>query len=163
MEDAPAVRVLVDSAEVATMMLHIPHPYPEGLAEKWIEARRAAAERGTALTWAISRRADTTLMGSITLSLVAAHRRAELGYWLGVPFWNQGYVTEAVRRVLAFGFHHLQLHRVQATCFQRNLASARVLEKAGLRYEGLLRGFFRKGEISEDVRMYGIVRTDLVP
>jgi RimJ/RimL family protein N-acetyltransferase len=99
-------------------------------------------------------------MGAISIGLTKAHQRGELGYWLGVPFWNQGYTTEAARCVTAFGFAELGLHRVQATCLPRNVASSRVMEKAGLRYEGLLRGYFRKGETFEDVAMYAVLRSE---
>jgi ribosomal-protein-alanine N-acetyltransferase len=192
MDDAPMVRELAGAAEVAAMMLHIPHPYPEGFAEKWISGQRAAAERGN-LAWAITRRegagnaaplphegssstsptpgpqdpqrarAPGKLIGGITLTLTPAHQRADLGYWLGVPFWGQGYATEAARLVISFGFARLHLHRIQARCFPRNRASARVLEKVGMRYEGLLRGYLRKGDVFEDALLFAILSTDRPP
>ena len=160
LEDAPTVQWLASDAEVAATTLNIPHPYPDGLAAAWISGHGAAAERGV-FTWAIVRRAGAALMGSITLSVNAQHRRAELGYWLGVPFWNQGYMTEAAHRVTVYGFEQLGLHRVQAACFPRNVASARVMEKAGLRYEGVLRGYARKGDTFEGIAMYAILVTDV--
>src|SRR5882724_11959906 len=93
LEDAPAVRVLAGAAEVADMLLYVPHPYPEGFAERWIGAQRTAAERGDQRAWAITLRSDQTLIGSITLNLVPAHGRALLGYWVGVEFWRQGFAT----------------------------------------------------------------------
>jgi len=157
--DAPVVQTLAGASEVAATTLNMPHPYHEGLAESWISRHHPAAAAGTAVTWAIVRTADATLLGAITLSLVPAHSQAELGYWLGVPYWNQGYITEAVRRVTAFAFAERAVHRVQAGCFPRNGASARVMEKAGMQYEGVLRGYVRKGEIFEDVAMYAVVRS----
>jgi len=156
--DAAAVQRLAGAAEVAATTLNIPHPYPVGLAESWINRHRPAAA-GTRVTWAIERTADATLLGSITLSLVPAHSRAELGYWLGVSYWNQGYTTEAARRVIAFAFAERGVHRVEAGCFPRNPASARVLVKAGLQLEGVLRGYARKGGIFEDVAMYAVLRS----
>ena len=158
--DAPRVRDLAGAPEVAATTLHIPHPYPEGAAESWIAAHAAIAAGGTGLNWAIVRRADEALLGSISLGIVPAHARGELGYWLGVPYWNRGYTTEAARRVVAYGFAELGLHRLQATCLPRNRGSSRVMEKAGLTYEGLLRGFVRKGEVFEDVAMYALLRPD---
>ncbi len=157
--DAPAVQTLAGASEVATTTLNIPHPYPEGLAESWINGHRPAAAAGTRLTWAVMRPADAMLLGSITLSIVSVHLRAELGYWLGVPFWNQGYMTEAALRVTTFGFAECGLHRVEAGCFPRNPASARVLVKVGMQIEGVLRGYARKGEIFEDVAMYAVLRS----
>ena len=91
------------------------------------------------------------LLGAIGLGLVTPHRRGSLGYWLGVPFWGQGYATEAVRRVVAYGFAELRLHRIEATVFSGNAASARVLEKVGMRCEGTLRGYIFKGDAAIDL------------
>jgi RimJ/RimL family protein N-acetyltransferase len=156
--DAPAVQHLAGAWEVARTTLNIPHPYPDGLAATWIEGQAAAAAAGTGYTWAITRRPDALLLGAISLIPSARHQRAEMGYWLGVPYWNQGYMSEAARRVVEFGFQELGLHRVQATCLPRNVASARVMEKAGLTFEGLLRGYVRKGEQFEDIAMYARLR-----
>lgn len=161
--DAPIVEVLAGAWEVAATTLHIPHPYPSGVAEEWILTHGPDAERGDALTWAVTRRTDEALLGAIRLGLNKTHRRAEMGYWLGVPFWNQGYTSEAARRVVAHGFTRLGLQRIQATCLPRNVASARVMVKAGLRYEGLLRGYVRKGETYEDIAIYAVLRHDAAP
>ena len=158
--DAPLVEELAGAREVAVTTLNIPHPYPRGAAEEWISAHGPDAERGDAIVWAITLRSDAALLGAIRLGVHKVHQRAEMGYWLGVPFWNQGYTTEAARRVVAYGFAGLGLYRVQATCLPRNTASARVMVKAGLCYEGLLRGYVRKGEIFEDIAMYALLRQD---
>lgn len=73
---------------------------------------------------------------------------AELGYWLGEPFWGRGIMTEAVRRFTAWAFEHLEVHRIYATVFDGNDPSIRVLEKAGFECEGRLRaGAFKHGRI----------------
>lgn len=156
--DAPAVQALAGAAEVARTTLNIPHPYPDGAAEAWIGSHADNAAAGRSYVWAVVRRAGGVLMGSISLGVEARHRRAEMGYWLGLPYWNQGYMTEAARRILAFGFDELGLQRIQATCFPHNVASARVMEKAGLIYEGLLRRYVLKGDQFEDVLIYARLR-----
>jgi RimJ/RimL family protein N-acetyltransferase len=158
--DAPAVQALASAPEVAATTLNIPHPYPDGAAEAWIGTHAEAAATGAALTWAIEREADGTLMGAIGLHLNGTHERGELGYWLGVPYWGWGYTTEAARRVTAYAFEVLHLHRVQATCLPRNVASSRVMQKVGMRYEGLMRDYVRKGDVFEDIAMYAVLRTD---
>ncbi len=160
-EDAPRVQALAGAVEVAATTLNLPHPYPEGAAAAWIGTHAAAAIEGSAVTWAIVRATDALLIGAIVLGIEPRHARGELGYWLGVPYWNHGYTSEAARRVVIFGFVDRDLHRIQSMCFPRNRASARVMERAGLRYEDLLRGYVRKGEVFEDVLMYGLVRTDI--
>src|SRR5579864_3400293 len=124
-EDAPVVQVLAGAAEVAETTLNMPHPYPDGAASAWIATHAAAAADGVALTWAMVRAADATLIGAIGLVITWRHARGELGYWLGVPYWSQGYTTEAVCRVTAYGFSDLGLNRVDGHCFPRNPASAR--------------------------------------
>ena len=155
--DAPMVRELAGDERVAAMTLNIPYPYPEGLAESWIASHAPAAAAGRRYSFAIERQSDGALLGGIALVVEQRHRRAELGYWLGVPFWNQGYTTEAARRLTTFGFADLGLHRIQATCLPRNPASARVLEHLGMQREGLLRGYICKDGIYEDLLMYGLV------
>lgn len=91
--------------------------------------------------WAIERRADRKLMGSIGL-VTDTHRQygssRSLGYALGVAYWGQGYMTEAARAVVQFGFARMGLDLISATCYPDNPASRRVLEKCGFQYEGVL-------------------------
>jgi RimJ/RimL family protein N-acetyltransferase len=158
--DAGRVRELAGAPEVAATTLNIPHPYPEGAAEGWIGAHAAAAEKGEGFSWAMVRKADDLLLGAIGLGIATPHRRAAMGYWLGVDYWNQGYTSEAARRVIAFGFEELGLHRVQAGYLPRNPASGRVMRKAGMTYEGTLRDYVRKGGRFEDVAMCAILRAE---
>jgi RimJ/RimL family protein N-acetyltransferase len=157
-EDAGRVSDLLGRREMAETTLTIPYPYPAGHAAAWIGKVTERAHGGVAFTWAICRGEDRVLMGSIMIYLDPPWPRGELGYWIGVPYWNRGYMTEAVREVIAYGFGALPLRRIQATAYPRNASSSRVLEKAGLRYEGTLRGYYVKHHIDEDVRMYAILR-----
>lgn len=89
---------------------------------------------------------DDALVGMIELShLSAVDRVAELGYWIGPPFRGHGYATEAARAMCEVGFRTLRLHRIEAGALARNHASIHVLEKAGLRHEGVLRERVRIG------------------
>ena len=91
--------------------------------------------------WAIVRREDGRLMGSVGLTTDSARTYGSsrsLGYALGVHYWGQGYMTEAVRAVIRFGFETMGLDVISATCYPDNPASRRVLEKCGFRYEGML-------------------------
>jgi ribosomal-protein-alanine N-acetyltransferase len=158
--DSPEVARLAGDPLVAETTLNIPHPYPPGAAEAWIGRHREDAERGYALNLALERREDRALLGSIGLGIVPEHGRAEIGYWIGVPYWGSGYATEATRAVIAYAFDELGLNRVYAYHFTGNPASGRVMEKAGMRFEGELRGHQRKGGEYRDSRLYGIVRSD---
>ena len=138
----------------------IPHPYPDGAAEAWIATHDPAWEARTLATFAIADRETDALRGAIGLMLAMPHLRAELGYWVGVPFWNRGYCTEAVRAILAFGFDTLRLHRIEARHLMRNPSSGRVMQKVGMTCEGVNRGAFLKGEMFEDAAIYAILRDE---
>lgn len=88
------------------------------------------------------------------------HLSAELVYWIGKPYWGQGYITEAARKVLEFGFMYLGLERICVGCFTRNKVSARVIEKLGFTYEGLARGEYKKDNERFDALHFGMLRED---
>lgn len=158
--DAAAVRRLAGAPEVADTTLNIPHPYPDGLAERWIAGRAEVARGGAGLTWAIADRASDELYGAIGLAIAPQHQHAELGYWVGVPFWGRGYTTEAAAAVIAHAFEALGLRRVCAHHFARNPASGRVMQKIGMAREGCQRQHVRKGDRFEDIVLYGILREE---
>lgn len=155
--DAPLVQLLAGAREVADNTLNIPHPYPDGLAEQWIAGRPEAARSGAGLTWAMAERATDALLGAISLMLAGQHRHAELGYWLGVPYWGRGYTSEAAAAAVAHGFTALGLHRIFAHHFARNPASGRVMQKVGMVYEGTQRQHVLKGDHFEDIVHYGLL------
>ncbi len=152
--DAAEVQRLAGDRVVADTTLLIPHPYPDGLAEAWIRTHAPAFAAGEQATFAITRREDDALVGAVGLTIAKRHDRAELGYWIGAPYWNQGFATEAARAVLGVGFAKLGLNRIEAHHFTRNPASGRVMQKAGMRQEALVRQYVRKGDGYEDVRIY---------
>lgn len=109
--------------------------------------------------WGIELRDEHRMIGTIGYVWVQnENRSAEVGYSLGYDYWNQGYATEGLRRVIEYGFAELGLHRIEAQHDIRNPASGRVMEKAGMAREGTLRDrLYCKGEyITTD--LYAIVR-----
>lgn len=158
--DASEVRRLAGEFAVADTTLSIPHPYPEGAAERWIGSLPTTYEEGRAAVFAVTDRETGALYGAVGLTLDPEHDRAELGYWVGRPFWDRGYATEAARAVLAWGFDSLGLRRICARHFVRNAASGRVLAKLGMRWEGTARQHFKRWDRYEDVDDYGILREE---
>jgi RimJ/RimL family protein N-acetyltransferase len=128
------------------------------MAEQWIESLPLLAAGGR-LIWAIVH-SQHGLVGCIELRVEREHDRAETGYWIGVPFWGQGYATEAVRAVCRFAFEQLGLCRVYAHHIPRNPASGRVLAKAGMTKEGVLRQHARARGRTEDIVIYGLLREE---
>lgn len=160
LDDAVRVRELANTREIADMTLNIPYPYPEGGAEKWIGSHPTSWSAGTGAVWAMTLPTDDQLVGAIGLRIEPEHRRAELGYWIGVPFWGRGYATEASRVVVAWGFDAADLHRISAHYLPGNTASRRVMEKIGMQEEGLLRALVWKDDRPLDLVARAILRTD---
>jgi ribosomal-protein-alanine N-acetyltransferase len=150
--DAPDVQRLAGAREIALNTLHIPHPYPDGAAEAWISMHGAGPER----VFAIAHKQE--LIGAIGFIIDAQNERAELGYWIGVPFWGHGFATEAAAAIVTYGFDDCNLHRIYAQAFSRNPASARVLQKVGMHHEGTLHHHLKKWDEYLDVDYYGMVR-----
>ena len=88
------------------------------------------------------------------------NKKAEIGYALAREFWGQGYITEAVIEAISYGFETMELNRIEAMCDAQNLGSYRVMEKAGMSFEGLLRDYeYWKSEY-HDIKLYSILRSD---
>lgn len=147
---------LVGAREVAATTLRIPYPYTEQDARAFL----ASAENPGKLWLAITLRHDGRQIGGIGLRVDEQHQHAELGYWLGVPYWGKGYATEAARELLRYGFAELRLHRIFASHFKHNPASGRILVKLGMRYEGCQREHLRKWDQFVDSEMYGMLRQE---
>jgi [ribosomal protein S5]-alanine N-acetyltransferase len=162
LSDAPAVKELAGAFEVADTTLNVPHPYRDGVAEAWILTHRQLYRAGALVNFAITLRSTGQLLGAIGLRVQPGHERAELGYWVGFPYWRNGYCTEAARAVIGYGFDTLGLHRIHASHLYRNPASGRVMVKLGMRYEGRLREHVRKWDRFEDLEKYGILRSEYI-
>lgn len=159
LSDAPRVKLLAGDRAIAATTALIPHPYPDGAAEEWIESHQPAFDAGTQINFAIVRREDDLLVGAISLEIRPQHKRAEVGYWMGRGYWGSGYTTEALRAVIEYAFS-IGLHRVFAEHFSTNPASGRVMQKAGMRHEGTLRHHMMKWNQYVNCEVYGILAED---
>jgi ribosomal-protein-alanine N-acetyltransferase len=157
LSDASTVQALAGAREIAATTLNVPHPYEDGMAETWIQTHAQGYEADEQATFALTLKQTAELVGAIGLVISRAHARAELGYWVGLPFWNRGYATEAARAVLRFGFEALELNRIYAQHLVRNPASGRVMQKVGMRHEARLRHHIQKWGRFEDIDLYGIL------
>jgi [ribosomal protein S5]-alanine N-acetyltransferase len=159
--DAPLIADLAGRHEIADTTATIPHPYSEGYARDFILRQAGLRASGKALTFAIQRREDSQLIGAGGLrDIDRENEQAELGFWIGVNHWRRGYATEGARGLLAYAFTTLELNRVYAHHMVRNPASGRVLEKAGMQREGVLRQRLKKWGVFEDVVLLAILRRD---
>lgn len=155
-EDMPRLVELIGNDAIWDTTLNIPRHYSMEDAKKWFELHESQYLDGTAFRFAIRKRGEKVLVGCIGLRVEKAHSKAEVGYWTGQPYWGNGYMSEALRRVISYGFEDLGLNLVFASHFTRNPASGKVMQKAGMVKEGEMRGYYRKEERYEDVCYYGI-------
>jgi RimJ/RimL family protein N-acetyltransferase len=158
--DKEDVIELAGAREIAAKTLSIPHPLKPEDAEKWLKDKKNSYSKNKEIAWAICARTEGHLMGAIGLSLNDKNDSAELGFWMGKPYWGRGYTTEAGREVLNYAFGQLKLNRVEAYHMTGNNASGRVLEKLGMKYEGLHRQRIKKWEEFKDVKCFAILRSD---
>jgi [ribosomal protein S5]-alanine N-acetyltransferase len=156
MDDAPAVQRLASAYEVALNTLFIPHPYPEGAAEEWIGKHQAEFDENRIHHFALD---DGELVGAMAL-VMKVDGLAEIGYWIGVPYWGRGYATEAAAELIRYGFEDLGQRRIYAGHYTRNPASGRVLQKVGMQHEGTLRRHLLKWGEPLDIAYYGILREE---
>ena len=134
--DAPALQRHCGNWKVARMLARVPHPYPDGLAERWIGEQPRLRAEGLAHCFAVEQ--DGALIGTVGLERREAPH-FELGYWLGEPWWGRGLATEAAGRAVAFAFETLAAERLASGHFVDNPASGRVLEKCGFAELGTTR------------------------
>ena len=158
--DAKDVQRLAGNRAIADTTLRIPHPYPDGAAEEWIQTHAPGYAAGRQATFAITRQQGDAILGTVGLVIDAVTSAAELGYWVGEPYWGQGYATEASWALVDFAFSRLGLHRVHATHLVRNPASGRVMQKLGMQFEGIHRHAVRKWGAYEDLAYYALLATD---
>lgn len=154
--DIPELLPLIGAREVAATTLRIAHPYREQDARAFLQL----AEEPDKIWLAITLREEGRQIGGIGLRVEEKHKHAELGYWLGIPYWGKGYATEAATEIVRYGFQDLQLHRIFASHFGHNSASGRVLTKLGMRYEGRQREHLCKWDQFVDSELYGLLRQE---
>lgn len=139
-----------------TLRDRMPHPYTAADAEAWIAFNDQQSE--PLHNFAIELKGEA--IGAIGFEPMSDEGRftASIGYWIGEPFWGRGIATAALERATAYGFATLGLERIQASVYEGNLASARVLEKVGYTFEGRLRrSVFKDGKLL-DLYMYARLR-----
>lgn len=158
--DAPQMQSLAGDREIAATTMTIPHPYPDGAAESFIRMQRDEFANRKSISFAITRPDDDLLIGMIGIMLSPEDSRGEIGYWVGRPYWGQGFVTEAAGRVLQYGFEELGLNRIWALHFHTNPASGAVMRKLGMRQEGVLRKHARKWGEFVDYHCYAMLREE---
>lgn len=133
LEDAKTVAALVNDRRIAENVARIPHPYRKTDAESFI----AGANRPDGEAVFLITLRDETIIGACGLMLQDKEQAPELGYWLGVEHWGQGYATEALHAVIDYAFTDLGYPALSAAARVTNPLSRRVLEKCGFQWTGV--------------------------
>ena len=125
--DVPSLVKYANNPKIAEQIINIPHPYREPEAVFRIAYVLKGFKNKSRYVFAIILKTTKEMIGEISLHLDTSRPRAQLGYWIGEPFWNKGIATEAVKAILQFGFEKLKLDQIYATCHEHNIASGKVL------------------------------------
>lgn len=160
LEDAEAMYQYASKDDVTKYVLWDSHKSLE-TTKQFIQMMINQYEEGN-LAWSITLKETQEFVGTIDFVMYnKAEKIAEIGYALSDRHWGKGYVSEATKALLDFGFNELQLVRIQARCFADNVGSERVMQKVGMTYEGTMRkAKFAKGKY-HDIKMYAILREDV--
>jgi RimJ/RimL family protein N-acetyltransferase len=142
------------------MTTRIAHPYPEGAAAEWIAGHAVLREQSGEYVFCLSPKSGEDAgqaIGATSLRALEAGN-LELGYWLAAEHWGRGLATEAARAMVVFGFEKLGAEAINSGHFIDNPASGRVLEKAGLRGNGMARQWSAARRGFVDAQRYLLTR-----
>lgn len=161
-DDVAAILRWASDAEVVRLVQWGPND--EAMTRAYLEVAKRAREAEPRVDFelGITLRGADELVGACGLRIVShASAHGDLGYTLRRDLWGQGYATEAARALVDFGVDVLHLHRIWATCHVDNAASARVLEKIGMRREGRLRENVKQRDGWRDSWLYALLASDV--
>ncbi|MEO1260481.1 MAG: GNAT family protein [Bacteroidota bacterium] len=155
-DDLDSLVKFANNLKIAKNLTNLfPHPYTEESGRNFIKmAREGKPRRIRAID------VNGEAVGAIGLhpQTDIMCKNAELGYWLAEPFWGQGIMTRAVRLTVDYGFEHWDINRIYARPFGTNIASQKVLEKAGFILEGQFeKTIFKNGEFLDEL-IYAVRR-----
>jgi len=156
--DIPFIIQYAGNKKISDTTLNIPYPYSEKDAEFWINLSHEGFKNGTNLIFAIRLKESSSFVGGISLKIERRFNRAEIGYWLAEQYWNKGYMTEAVKALLAYAFSELGLNKVTSSHLVSNPASGKVMIKCGMKKEGILMEHTIKNGEYCDLVVYGITK-----
>ncbi|WP_074213594.1 GNAT family N-acetyltransferase [Salinivibrio sp. ES.052] len=132
-QDATRVAELLANKVISEMTSNIPYPYTESDAASWIASHRERYENRTSIIYAVTLKQTGDLIGTVSLPKLS-DGLGILGYWLGVPYWGNGYATEASKALIAHCKKHFGLKRLHVTHLAENQRSKSVVTKIGIQH-----------------------------
>ncbi len=162
MEDVDVVHALhslPETGEFNTMEIPATISVSQKLVQDWVTAKNAQPPRS--YIYCLALRDTNEFIGLIALVMgKPTYKTAEVWFKLHVNYWGKGYTSEALKKLLGYGFRDFGLHRIEAGCAVENLASSRVLEKAGMTREGMKRKKLPIRGEWKDNYFYGILENE---
>ncbi|MCX6708930.1 MAG: GNAT family N-acetyltransferase [Candidatus Woesearchaeota archaeon] len=155
--DADKITEYCKNPAISRWTRSIPYPYVKKYAIDYIKNSKEKWNKKEAYNFVITRKEK--IIGSIAL-MIKNEGIAELGYWIAKPYWGEGYATEASKLVIKEGFKKLKLHKIYAHHIKENLASGRVMQKLGMKKEGIMREHTKKQGKYRDLIQYGVLRRE---
>jgi len=157
-DDAGTLVKLAGSRDIADTTISIPHPYTPTAAKSWIVGLPHLYRTGSAIHFVISLTESKQMIGSIALRMIDKNNAsAELEFWIGQTWRRQGYVSEAMQKILEFSFNQLELNRIYSYHFTDDLITAQFLSKNGFELEGVLREAVRKADDYRDISLSALL------
>ncbi len=132
-DDIDALAHLANNANIANMVARMPHPYTVADAADFVRRTRAGAIGKC--VYAVTKADNGAFLGCCGIEPHEDGRTVELGYWLGEPFWNQGYATEAAHALIDMVFRTRDVEQIDARCRVMNIPSRRVIQKCGFQFQ----------------------------
>lgn len=157
LSDKKVITNLANNPAVAATTMRMPYPCSVEYIESWIRKDRQLGGKDSGF-FVISLKDSNEIIGVVGLEVEQENERGELGYWLGLDYWNRGYCTEAAKAMLDYGFNTLNLNRIWTFYIEGNNASGKVLEKIGMQHEGTLKKHIKKNGVFKDLEYYGKIK-----
>jgi RimJ/RimL family protein N-acetyltransferase len=163
--DEESLRENMNNINVSRYLLVVPFPYTESDAQWFVNhcIERISKVPRDSYSLGIALKGEDKIIGGISLrNINEFESTASLGYWLGEKYWRKGYMSEAFKRIIEFGFNELKLRRLNVEAFSPNVASNELIKKMGFKFEGTRRQMHRSksnGEIYDD-NEYGLLKDE---
>ncbi len=115
-------------------------------------------QQGAAIRWGICLKGEMNIIGTLGFNNFEKKHRANIGYDLFPDFWNKGYMTEALNKIIDFGFNKLEINRIEAEVMQGNTGSEKLLDKLNFTKEGVLKDWMYWNETHYDMSMFALLK-----
>lgn len=157
--DAENVTKLCNNYNIYKNTLYLPYPYSIEDALTWFEHHLDNYNANKSYEFAITDKQSGEIYGAIALTNNQHFHNGEIAYWIGEEFWGNGYATEAAQAILKFAFEEKHYHKVFARYFESNPASGRVMQKLGMKQEGILIDHVIKENQYQNLIYYGMINS----